>query len=66
MDQAGKSSTCAMEMIWDELKSNNIEIDKETLSFQIDAWFSEHEEIYETAIKRIDRDDIFCVIFAKR
>ena len=55
-----------MEMIWDELKSNNIEIDKETLSFQIDAWFSEHEEIYETAIKRIDRDDIFCVIFAKR
>ena len=31
--QAGKNSASAMDIIWDELKSNNVDIDKETLSF---------------------------------
>ena len=29
--QAGKSGACVMDIIWGELKSNNIEIGKETL-----------------------------------
>ena len=29
--QAGKNSECAMDIIWDELKSNNVDIEKETL-----------------------------------
>ena len=31
-------------MIWDELRSNNIEIDRETLSFHIDACLREHDK----------------------
>ena len=38
-------------MVWDELKRNNIDIDKETLSFHnINTYVREHEEIYETVI----------------
>ena len=47
-----------MDIIWDELRSNNIEIDKETLSFHIDACLREHDELYETTIKQIDRDNL--------
>ena len=41
--QAGNSSACAMDTIWNELKRNNIEIDVETLSFYIDTCPREHE-----------------------
>ena len=38
-------------MVWDELKRNSIDIDKETLSFHnINTYVREHEEIYETVI----------------
>ena len=47
-----------MDIAWDKLKSNNIEIDKETLSFHINTCLREHEEIYGTAINRIDRDNL--------
>ena len=50
-----------------ELKSNNIDIDKETLSFHINTCLREHEEIYGTAINRIEiTSRQFCVIFTKR
>ena len=40
--QAGNSSACAMDTIWNELKRNNIEIDAD-LSFYIDTCPREHE-----------------------
>ena len=58
MGKAGNSSACAMDMIWDELRSNNIDVDIETLSFHINTFLREHEDIYGTAINRIDRDNI--------
>ena len=33
--QASKSSACVMDIIWEELKRNNIDIDKDMLSFYI-------------------------------
>ena len=45
-----------MDMIWNELWRNNIEIDIETLSFYINTCSREHEEIDGTVINRIDRD----------
>ena len=62
MGEAGKNSACAMDMIFDELKSNNIEIDIETLSFHINTCLREHGEIYQTAINRIDRDNISMIL----
>ena len=47
-----------MDIIWDERMSNNIEIDKETLSFHIDACLREHEELYGTVIIRLDKDNL--------
>ena len=47
-----------MDMIWDELKRNNIEFDIETLSFHIDTGLRVHEEIYGTVINRIDRNNL--------
>ena len=46
-----------MDMIWDELRRNNIDIDREKLSFHIDACLREHEELYGTIINQIDRDN---------
>ena len=51
-----------MDIIWDELKSNNIEIDIEMLSFHIYTCLREHEEIYGRAINRIDRDNISAIL----
>ena len=45
-----------MDMIWNELRRNIIEIDIETLSFYINTCSREHEEIDETVINRIGRD----------
>ena len=45
-----------------ELKSNNIDIDKETLSFHINTCLREHEEIHGTAINRKDRDNISAIL----
>ena len=56
--QAGKNSACAMDIICDELRSNNIEINIETLSFHINICLREHEEIYGTVINRIDKDNL--------
>ena len=56
--QASQYNACAMDMIWDELRSNNIEIDRETLSFHIDACLREYEELYGTVIIRMDKDNL--------
>ena len=61
-EQAGKSSACVMDIICEELKCNDIEIDKETLSFHINTCLREHEEIYWTAINRMDRDNISAIL----
>ena len=53
-----------MDMIWDELKRNtDIETDKETLSFHIDACLREHEEIYGTVINRMDKSNLPMSLF---
>ena len=46
------------ETVWSHLKSNNIEIDKETLSFHIDACLREHEELYGAVINQMDKDNL--------
>ena len=58
MGRAGESSACVMDIIWDELKSNNIEIGKEMLSCHINTCLREHEEIYGTVIIRLDKDNL--------
>ena len=45
-------------MTWEEFRSNNIEIDRETLSFHIDACLREHEQLYGTVIIRLDKDNL--------
>ena len=47
-----------MDMIRDELRSNNIEIDRVTLSFHIDAWLREIEDIYGAFINKLDKDNL--------
>ena len=47
-----------MDIIWDELRSNNIEIDRETVSFHIDACLREHEDIYGAFINQLDKDNL--------
>ena len=47
-------SACAMDILWHELRRNNDEIDKETLSFHIYACLKDYEGIYETVIHRMD------------
>ena len=47
-------SACAMEIIYDELRRNNDEIDKEMLSFHIHACLREHGEIYQSAVQHLD------------
>ena len=58
MRQATKDSACAMDMIWNELRNNNIEIDKETLSFHIHARLRKHEDIYGAVINQLDKDNL--------
>ena len=48
MGQAGKSSPCAMDTIWEELKRNNIDIDKDMLSFFISKCLDEQREMYNS------------------
>ena len=57
MEQAGTNSACAMNITYDELKSNNIQIGIETQSFHINTYLREHEEIYETVISPIDKEN---------
>ena len=68
--EADKNSACAMDIIWDELRRNDVDINKETLSFHINTCLREYEEMYGTTINRIDRDNIstlFCdTVFTKR
>ena len=52
--QAGNGSACVMDIMWDELKINSINIDKETLSFYIRTCVK--EEIYDMAMRRLDRE----------
>lgn len=59
----GNSSACSMDMIWEELQMNNIDIDRETLSFHIDTCLREHEGIYWTVINGIDMDNLPMVLF---
>ena len=44
--QAGKSSACVMDFIWEELKWNNIDIDNDMLSFYISKCLDEQREMY--------------------
>ena len=47
-DQAGKSSACVMDIIWEELKRSNIDIDKDMLSFYISKCLDEQWEMYDS------------------
>ena len=47
-----------MDITWGELNSNNIDIDKDTLSFHIDDCLKEHVELYETIIHQTDGDNL--------
>ena len=47
-----------MDIIWEELKRNNIEIDKDMLSFYISECLDEHEELYGAIIIQIDGDNL--------
>ena len=58
MGQAVKNSVCVMDIIWEELKRNNIEIDKDMLSFYISKCLDEHEELYGAIIIQIDGDNL--------
>ena len=51
-----------MDMIWDELRSNNIEIDRETLSFHIDACLRDHEDIYAAFITQLDKENVLTIL----
>ena len=55
--QAGKSSACVMDIVWEELERNKIDIDNDMLSFHLDAWLREHEELYGGIIIQIDGDN---------
>ena len=55
MGQAGKSSAFVFDIICDELNSNNIEIDIETLSFHINTCLNEYEEIYMGLSNEVNR-----------
>ena len=46
--QAGKSSACIMDIICDELKRNNIDIDKDMLSFHFSKCLDEQGEMYDS------------------
>ena len=68
MGQAGKSSACVIDIIWEELKRYNIDIDKDMLSFHIDACLREHVELYGAIIIQIDGDNLpnsLCEMAAK-
>ena len=49
--QASKSSACVMDIIWEELKRNNIDIDKDMLSFYI--CLDEQLEMYDSLNARL-------------
>ena len=53
--QASKYNACAMDMIWDERRSNNIHF---TSMFHIDACLREHEDIYGAFINQLDKDNL--------
>ena len=48
MGQAGKSSACVMDIILEELKRNDIDIDKDMLSFYISKCLDEQGEMYDS------------------
>ena len=57
-----------MDIIWEELKRNNIDIDKDMLSFYISKCLDEHEELYGMIIIQIDGDNLpnsLCDIYAE-
>ena len=43
--QGSRHNACGIDTSWEELRSNNIEIDRETLSFHINACIRDHEDI---------------------
>ena len=53
LGEAGKSSACVMDIIWEELKRNNIDIDKDMLSFYISKCFDEQREMYDSLNHRL-------------
>ena len=48
MGQASKTSACVLDIIWEELKRNNIDIDKDMLSFCISKYLHEQREMYDS------------------
>ena len=56
-----------MDIIWEELKSNDIDIDKDMLSFYISKYLDEHEELYGAIIIQIGYNlpNSLCNIYAE-
>ena len=57
-----------MDIIWEELKRNNIDIDKDMPSFYISKCLYDHEELYGAIIIQIDGDNLpysLCDIYAE-
>ena len=57
-----------MDIIWEELKSNDFNIDKDMLSFYISKCLDEHEELYGPIIIQIGGDNLsksLCDIYAE-
>ena len=48
MGQAGNSSAYVMDIIWEELKRSNIDIDKDMLLFYISKCLDEQRETYDS------------------
>ena len=55
-----------MDIIWEELKRNNIEIDKDMLSFYISKCLDEHEKLYGAIVIQIGDNlpNSLCNIYA--
>ena len=56
-----------MDIIWEELKRNNIDIDKDMLSFYISKCLDEHEQLYGAIIIQIGDNlpNSLCNIYAE-
>ena len=61
----GKSNACVMDIIWEELKRNNIDIDKDMLSFYISKCLDEQQRMYDSP--NAQRNHIQCAfkLFSK-
>ena len=47
-----------MDIIWDELQRNNIDIDRDTLSYYIETLLEEHQDLYASVNNHINGDNL--------